>query len=72
MTPSVLMCSTSQKRDFTLGNSGFFLFACRGIFRCRPKPDAKDLTETGKRVICTVSGTHGKEIPAYSSEHHFS
>ena len=83
MTPSVLMRSTSHKRDFTQGNSGFcFFFRVQEDFSVSaearsPKPDArcherrshekkhyKDLTETGKRVIWTVSGTQRKEIPA--------
>ena len=61
MTPSVLMCSTSRKRDFTLGNSDFF-FRVLGDFslstearcherRSHEKKHYKDLTETGNRVI---------------------
>ena len=32
MTPSVLMCSTSHKRDFAQGNSRFFFFSRAGGF----------------------------------------
>lgn len=61
MTPSVLMCSTSHKRDFTQGNTGFFFrvqedFSVSAEAQCHErrsheKKHYKDLTETGKRVI---------------------
>ena len=59
MTPSVLMRSTSHKRDFTQGNSGFcFFFRVQEDFSVSaearsPMPDATNDEVTRKNTIKT-------------------
>ena len=58
MTPSVLMRSTSHKRDFTQGNSGFFFFRVQEDFSVSaearsPMPDATNDEVTRKNTLKT-------------------